>query len=94
VRRRALIQRRLAIEVFHVVRVEPRIGGELVLVHPEADHPAIHHFGWEMADPTAHEIEDRSTSRQYVPVELRHRRHRGFVDVRDKSRLAIEERIG
>jgi hypothetical protein len=46
-----------------------------------------------MGDPTTHENEDRSTSRQYFPLKLRQRRHRTFVDVPDKSRLAIEERI-
>jgi len=87
-------EQRLAIEVLHVVRIEPRVGGELVFIHPNADDPGIHQFSLEMGAPTTHENVDRSTSRQYFPLKLGQRRHGGFVDVPDKSHSAIEERIG
>jgi hypothetical protein len=58
--------------ILDCVRVEPAVGGELVLIHPDPDHPAIDHFRWEIANPATHEIENRSASRQQFPVQLRH----------------------
>ena len=84
---------RVAIEVLDGMRVESRIGGEFFDVHPDAVDPAVRDFRRQVADPTTHEIEHRARGRQQFAIELRHRRYRGFIDVGDKPRLAIEKRI-
>src|SRR5215204_5389650 len=78
------------VQVLDDVGVEPLVAAQLHLVHAEPDHTPVFDLGRKVADPTAHEVEELSSGRKQLPVQLRDRRDCGFVYVRDEPGRPVE----
>src|SRR5262249_38670630 len=83
----------IGIEVLHKVAREPRIGGQLFLVHAVADDLAVGDIGRQMADPARHEVEDHAAGWKQLAIERGDRRDRGVVDMRDQPRRRVKTLI-
>jgi len=81
------------IEVVDDEGFKTRILGKLGCVHPKPGDRAIGAFRREMADPTAHEIQDDAAWRQVRAVQFGDRRDRQIVDVCDKTGSIVEAGI-
>jgi hypothetical protein len=53
-------QVRIRVQILDHVGVEPLIAAQLYLVHAEPDHAAVFDFRRQVADPAAHEVQDRA----------------------------------
>jgi hypothetical protein len=58
-----------------------------------ADDFVILNLGWQMAHPTAHQIENAAACRQTLAIELRQGGNRAVVDMRNKARRGIEHGV-
>ena len=86
-------QPRVLVEVLHKPTAEARIGGQFLGIHAVADDFAILDLGRQVADPAAHQIEQRAAGRQHGAIKLGQGRDRAVIDVLDEPRRLIEQRV-
>jgi len=81
------------VQVLNKVVIQPVVGGQFLLVHAVAHHPAQLHVFRQVRDPAAHQVEDIGTRAQVLPVELSEPLAEALVDVLHEPGLAVEGTI-
>jgi hypothetical protein len=90
---RSELQAWFVIEVVHDMGVQPWVGSELVSIQTQADYSGVGDLWRQVAHPAAHEVQEGSPGWKELAVQLRDGRDGRVVDVRDESRLGIEEPV-
>ena len=63
---------------------------QLRVVHPQADDALVPNLGRQMADPTAHQVEDLTVLWEVLPIKLCNGRYGPVVYVGDESWRSVE----
>src|SRR5262249_55654927 len=83
----------VGVQVVDEPRFEPRVSRQLLRVHAQANDSAVLDLGRQVTDPAAHEIQDRASRREVLPIDLGYGRDGVVVDVGHEARRLVEAQI-
>jgi hypothetical protein len=86
-------QRWSGVEVLHEPSVKARVGSEFLSVHTVAHNIGVGTVIRQMADPTRHQVQQASTCRQLVAIEVGQCGYRAFVNVRNEPGRRLERQV-